>query len=222
MASGLPIFPLNVVLFPGAPLPLHIFEPRYREMLADCLAGDERFGVITREEGAQEPDRPGDVGCIAWIRANHRLPDGRSNIVVSGERRFVITEFLPSDHPYLVARVESFADEPGTGPAPETLSELCRLAEGYLQAMAILHDRESAAPGWAENAEEASFQVSAALELPLSVRMALLASRSTDERVKTLRQLLRVLAQAVTARAAVHIGARSNGKGGHEPVIIDE
>src|SRR5258707_3640359 len=84
MARELPIFPLPIVLFPGAPQPLHIFEPRYRQLLQDCLAGDQRFGIAyvapDPSPGADPVPLPGDVGCVALIRSNQPLPDGRANI----------------------------------------------------------------------------------------------------------------------------------------------
>lgn len=106
MPSRLPLFPLEVVLFPGTPLPLHIFEPRYRTMLADCLAADERFGLLPPARDGSPP-LSGTVGCIARIRASHELPDGRSNIVVVGERRFLLRQALTADSPYLIGLVDS-------------------------------------------------------------------------------------------------------------------
>ena len=96
MPRELPIFPLPLVLFPGASQALHIFEPRYRRMLADCLAGDGRFGIAyvsarTAHEAEAVPST-GDVGCVAVIRSTHRLPDGRSDILTEGERRFHLLE----------------------------------------------------------------------------------------------------------------------------------
>ncbi len=77
MARELPIFPLPIVLFPGAPQPLHIFEPRYRQLLQDCLTGDQRFGIayVTPDAtpGADPAPSPGDVGCVALIRSNPLL-----------------------------------------------------------------------------------------------------------------------------------------------------
>src|SRR3989441_9633240 len=91
MARELPIFPLPIVLFPGAPQPLHIFEPRYRQLLADCLATDRRFGVAyvpaERDAGGGPVPRPGDVGGVALIRNTQGLPDGRSNVLTGGGRR---------------------------------------------------------------------------------------------------------------------------------------
>ena len=89
MLRDLPIFPLPIVLFPGAPQPLHIFEPRYQQLLADCRAGDRRFGIAyATPAGAADTDRlpdPGAVGCVALIRSVEPLPDGRSNILAIGE-----------------------------------------------------------------------------------------------------------------------------------------
>src|SRR6476620_3432751 len=105
----LPVFPLSVVLFPGTPLPLHIFEPRYRQMLADCLAADRRFGITPAGAQREAPD-PGAVGCTAEVRVNQELPDGRSNIVV-------LTMLVDDPAPYYVAAVRTCDDEPGTAPA---------------------------------------------------------------------------------------------------------
>src|SRR5436189_3175819 len=117
MARELPIFPLPIVLFPGAPQPLHIFEPRYRELLADCLAADRRFGIayVPAEPapGSESLPRAGDVGCVALIQNTQGLPDGRSNILTVGERRFVLIDLVGSDRPYRLARGEEFDDEPG-------------------------------------------------------------------------------------------------------------
>ena len=104
MPTRLPVFPLSVVLFPGTPLPLHIFEPRYRQMLADCLADDRRFGITPAGADGEAPD-PGMVGCTAEVRVNQELPDGRSNIVVLGGDRFVVARVLEEPLPYHVASV---------------------------------------------------------------------------------------------------------------------
>src|SRR5204863_219446 len=88
MPRELPIFPLPIVLFPGAPQPLHIFEPRYRQLLQDCLAGDRRFGIAyVAPDPAPDADpvpNPGDVGCVALIQSNQPLPDGRGATGVAG------------------------------------------------------------------------------------------------------------------------------------------
>src|SRR5437762_2743648 len=116
MARELPIFPLPIVLFPGAPQPLHVFEPRYRQLLAHCPAADRRVGIADipagRGAGVEPLPRPGDVGCVAVIRKTEGLPDGRSNVLTVGERRFVLIDWVSSDRPYRLARVAECDDEP--------------------------------------------------------------------------------------------------------------
>src|SRR2546425_10745241 len=93
MARELPIFPLPIVLFPGAPQPLHVFEPRYRQLLADCLAADRRFGITyvapPQAAGADPQPEIGDPGCIALIRSTERFGGGRADVLPLGERRGV-------------------------------------------------------------------------------------------------------------------------------------
>src|SRR5438445_13035426 len=85
----LPLFPLNVVLFPHMPLPLHVFEPRYRQMIGDCLEEGHSFGVVAIEEGSESgPATPYDVGTLAKIVRIDRLDDGRMNLLVMGAARF--------------------------------------------------------------------------------------------------------------------------------------
>lgn len=105
----MPLFPLNVVLFPGMALPLHIFEPRYREMINRCLDEDLAFGVVLIKEGREVGGEavPHRVGTAARIVKVDRQQDGRMNIQVVGTRRFRIEE-LNRDLPYLSGRVRHF------------------------------------------------------------------------------------------------------------------
>lgn len=109
----IPLFPLPVVLFPGARMPLHIFEPRYRLMVARCLDGDGRFGLIYHDSDEQGPfmNEEGQVGCVAEIGEHEHLPDGRSLIMVSGIHRFRIHEGLDdSVEPFYEARISPYDD----------------------------------------------------------------------------------------------------------------
>lgn len=208
MPSRLPLFPLDVVLFPGELLPLHIFEPRYRRMLADCLEGDRQFGLTPAS-----PPVPGSIGCVARIRAAEPLAGGRSNIVVLGERRFGVRALLEEGTPYLTAAIEEFGDEPGTAPLAGELEDLRRLGGALCETLAVLADRPGESPEWAENPELFSFQIAALTETDLETRKRLLAGRSTRERARTLVALLPDLVAGVRGRAEVHIRARFNGKG---------
>ncbi len=222
MPRELPIFPLPLVLFPGAPQPLHIFEPRYRQLLADCLAADKRFGItyVTPEPGADPAPAPGDVGCVALIRSTQPLPDGRSNILTVGERRFVLLEWRGTDRPYRLARVEEFDDEPVDPGEIATLAadvrgDFTRLA----RALGVLTDRESESMELAEDPTVLSFQVAAALELEPEVKRALQAVRSTTARLRQLAVLLGPLASDAERRAVVRRRAKGNGQGGRHPQI---
>jgi len=217
MPSRLPLFPLEVVLFPGTPLPLHIFEPRYRTMLADCLQSDERFGVLPPARGGGTP-RSGTVGCIARIRATHQLPDGRSNIVVVGERRFLLRQALATETPYLVGLVDPFDDLPGPDVAPDSLRALQEAATTYLGAMDAAGDPGDRAP-WSDEPVALSFQVAAAVDLELTAKRRLLEMRTAAERVALLLEILPPLAEEAVIRARVVARARTNGAGGPHPDI---
>ena len=110
------IFPLpQVALFPHAVLPLHVFEPRYREMVKDCLAGDRRMAVAALEPGF-ESDYQGRPSVrplcgLGELVAHETLPDGRSNIILRGTHRVRIVEELPPDQSYRVVRFETLPDE---------------------------------------------------------------------------------------------------------------
>jgi Lon protease-like protein len=122
-SSRLRMFPLNAVLFPGAALNLHIFEPRYRQMIAECLDANEAFGVVMIREGdeAGDPDvLPHEVGTTAEIADVTPLPSGRYYISSIGGRRFRITSVVSRD-PYLLCEVEFLDDAPGDAGAIDRL-----------------------------------------------------------------------------------------------------
>jgi Lon protease-like protein len=219
MPFRLPIFPLAVVLFPGNPLPLHIFEPRYRRMLADCLAADRRFGITPAEDNA-DPPGPGAVGCVAEIRVNQELPDGRSNIVVVGGSRFVLVDLIEASLPYLVATVQSFEDDGGTDPAEDDVGTLRSLSARYFAGLRELSDAPPEELNFPEDPASLSFQVAGSLECDLKVKQRLLAERSIARRIEALTLLLPVLTHAVERGIKVHRRAHGNGMGGSLPDVL--
>jgi Lon protease-like protein len=221
MALRLPIFPLSVVLFPGTPLPLHIFEPRYRRMLADCLAGDRRFG-ITPVEAEDRMPRPGTVGCIAEIRVNQELPDGRSNIIVYGGDRFVLKVPVADNTPYYVAMVQTFEEEPGSEPQDGSDARLRELFLGYYALLRQLNDVEPDDPELPADPLGLSFHVAAAIEADPGVKQRLLVERSTARRLQALLMLLPILTATVESALRVHRRAHTNGRGGSRPDVILE
>src|SRR5687768_8728876 len=110
----LPVFPLPLVLLPNEVLPLHIFEPRYRQMLTDIELRRNLFGITFFEPGEGLPERPptGSIGCAAEVRETSMLPDGRSNILTSGVIRYRLLEYLDVGTPYLSGAIEFFEDDP--------------------------------------------------------------------------------------------------------------
>lgn len=110
----LPLFPLAMVLFPGTVVPLHIFEPRYRQMVTDVMDGDKRFGLLYHDSDEAGPfmNEPGHVGTIAEIRRHQPMPDGRSMILVRGVERFQIGEEFVGDKLYYQAIAAAYEDEP--------------------------------------------------------------------------------------------------------------
>jgi len=136
----IPLFPLQVVLFPGGLLPLHIFEPRYRTMIKFCLEHESEFGVvlIKEENEVGEPATPCKVGTAVRMLDVERLPDGRMNIMTAGEYRFEILE-VQEHLPYLVGRVRVLEDP---GEELETaLESITTETEKLYKAYEILSSR---------------------------------------------------------------------------------
>lgn len=212
MPSLLPLFPLRIVLFPGALLPLHIFEPRYQQLLTDVSAGDHRFGLLPPGENGGLPG-PGTVGSVAVVRAVQPLPDDRANIVVSGERRFRLLESATATTPYYQGLVDWVDDSADVQvPTGEEIARLRTLGQRYALALHALSDQvwEVQFP---ERPAELSFEVAALLEWEFDARQRFLEVRSATERVARLLQVLPGLVQGAEARALSHARAKTNGHG---------
>ena len=214
MPSRLPLFPLKTVLFPGALLPLHIFEPRYRQMVADVAAGDRRFGLIP-PGAAEELPQPGTIGCEALLRAVWPLADGRSNVVVGGERRFAFRAAAISAAPYHSGLVDWIEDEPDVQvPTEEEVTTLRVLAQRYALALNAISD-QAIDHEFSAAASELTFQAAALLEWDFESRQSLLETRSATVRVTRLLHALPALVADAERRAARHEGAKGNGAGAH-------
>ena len=132
------MFPLGTVLLPFAHLPLHIFEPRYRALVKDCLAGDGEFGVVLIERGQEVGggDVRFGVGTVARIVQTAELPDGRWLLDAVGTERFRVTEWLPED-PYPLAMVEALREE-GPDAGPDEAAERRTIVERLLRQVLAL------------------------------------------------------------------------------------
>jgi Lon protease-like protein len=192
----IPLFPLETVLFPGAALPLHIFEKRYREMVGECLRETKPFGVV-RSDG----DQMAIIGCTAQIvRVVERFADGQMDILCEGVKRFEI-EGLDESREFLQADVEFFEDE-GAG-STRTDREDCAALH-----FATLHMAGIQTPTMHLDLNApVAFQLADALPSDLSFKQQLLASRSDADRTARLRSfynemLPRLRAKEDMSRAA--------------------
>jgi Lon protease-like protein len=184
----LPLFPLHVVLFPGRPLPLHIFEARYRQLLSDCLEGDRRFGVVAIRSGNEVADVPEifDVGTVAQIEAVTTLADGRSDLTTRGVQRFRVHELL-DDRPYLRARVELLEDVPLNGHA-RLASAVRELLYPYLATLGCPEELLSCLP---EEPDRLAYLAAAAVQVDLREHQRLLELDRTDQRLAATFAMLR-------------------------------
>ncbi|NUQ69960.1 MAG: LON peptidase substrate-binding domain-containing protein [Chthonomonadales bacterium] len=180
-----PLFPLNTVLFPGMPLPLHVFEERFRKLVERCVDAKEPFGVIL----ATDPDERGieiaRVGTIARIHAVQRLHEGRFNLLAVGDERFYVLRRTATADGYDEALVEPLSDMPGEpehlAPLANQVRRLFDLYFGTVVQRAGLRPLDYELP---EDPENLSFVVAAILQLPLPGRQELLESTSTAERLQ--------------------------------------
>lgn len=209
-ARRLRLFPLNAVLFPGATLNLHIFEARYKQMINECLASGEGFGVALIAEGAEAGDpnvTPHDVGSIAEIVDVQSLPFGRFFISTIGRQRFKIVEIVTRE-PYLVVEAdvldEEAGDEGAAGDADvDTLSQrVRRLFVEYLELVVEFSGQQPLVE-LPEDARDASFAIGDALQIAEAVKQRLLEIETTKQRLdaeedfleRLLPQLRRMLAR---------------------------
>ncbi len=221
----LPLFPLPVVLFPGMPLPLHIFEPRYRRMLSDVQASDSLFGLsyFDASEAEEGRDAPpvGHVGCVAELVDAQAADDGRSNILTVGVIRYRVEEYIERGDPYLVGRVSYFEDEPED---ETTLSraagEVSDLFMRIARAMRAINDERANLPELpATEPERLSFLVASAMEIDTGLKLEMLEMRSTSERLNRVRELLSQAVKGYEERARIHKVAKHNGHGGKHPDV---
>lgn len=192
MNSLLPIFPLDLVLLPGVPLPLHIFEPRYKKMIAECLEQNKPFGVVRASS-----DGVADIGCTAEIMSvTRKYDDGRMDILTRGVERFEVIQ-VNEDREFLQAEIAVVEDEPEK-PAAQMVTQAVRLhAE-----ISKLAGAESSGPD--QHARNLSFLLAGSLPLDLDFKQSLLSTLSEAKRLEAvigyLEAILPGLRRAAKAR----------------------
>ena len=202
MSDLLPLFPLDLVLFPGATLPLHIFEPRYMEMIGECLALHSLFGVVrAREKGVA------DIGCSAEIvQLVTTYNDGRLDIVTEGRRRFQVIE-LDEERSFLRAQVAWFDDQGGEAAGAERQGLLDLHARLLALTGAEVQPPEPAQP-------RLSFELAAAMPLDLDFKQTLLGLRSEAERVAAMSEYYRAILPRLERAVRARKKAGGNGHSG--------
>jgi Lon protease-like protein len=185
-------------LFPGAPLPLHIFEQRYRDLVAEILEqpeGRQRFGVVAirsgREAGPSVPDLH-TVGCAAAVRSVSPYSDGRYDLLCLGVRRFRLIQVDATSKPFLVGRV-MWLREPEGDPvrAAALIDPVQQAMLGYVERLVATGEAEVDLPELPDEPLALSYLVGAALLLPMTERQALLRAPDAAARLRLVLSLLR-------------------------------
>jgi Lon protease-like protein len=193
------LFPLGIVLLPTERVPLHIFEPRYRELIEECLEEDGEFGLIyADEEGVRE------IGTLARVSdVLERFDDGRLNIVVEGGACFRV-ERLTRGRAFMTAEVEPLEDEPS-----DVEDTTAAKATGAFRALAALAGAEADPPD--ESSPQLSYELAAQVELAPEAKQDLLESRSEQERLELVAELLDLARQTLIATRELGERAKRNG-----------
>ena len=194
----LPLFPLEIVVFPGAPLPLHIFEPRYKEMIGECLAQNRAFGMVRAKENALSA-----IGCSATIvTVIRKYEDGRLDIAAEGAQRFEIIQ-VNQERSFLQAEVAFFEDETST------------VSKNATDAVIKLHEQLFAALGQTveveRDADFLSFHLAQDLPVDLDFKQTLLEMKSEAERIETLTEYYRATIPKIETSLRVRQRASGNG-----------
>ena len=196
----LPLFPLPLVLFPGRPLPLHIFEFRYRIMMNTILESDRRFGVLMWDPSG---DRVAAIGCCAEIIHYQRLPDDRMKMLTLGQQRFRVLEMV-REKPYLVGLVEWIEDKPTdkdlrdmANNVEELLKDVVRLSGKLMEQKIDLPDDIPSLP------RELSFWVASNLYGAAAEQQALLEMEDTAGRLERETEILTSTRNHLAARTVL-------------------
>lgn len=215
----LPLFPLPVVLFPGALLPLHIFEERYKLMIKHCMDSDKLFGVTYLGEKESWPPQLNRIGSIAQIMVVVPLEEGRMNILTVGGKRYRPVRYIDKE-PYLRAEVELFGDDPEDSDASSLMQEVKQLYERAATAIKEVNEEQTPITDLPDNPEEFSFVIASTLQIELEKKLTLLELRSTAMRLKKIRQFLKNVVDGYELRAEIHNRAKRNGHSSSHPLNI--
>ncbi|HLA94236.1 MAG TPA: LON peptidase substrate-binding domain-containing protein [Pyrinomonadaceae bacterium] len=223
--QNIPIFPLPLVLMPYELLPLHIFEPRYQQMLKDIELRRNVFGINLFEPQSEFDEKPaaGTVGCVAEIRQVQPTPDERSNILTFGLVRYRLIEYVDIGTPYFSAEVAFFEDdEEDEGPLNAISDEVFGLFDRVAKAAFKLSGNRGRFPDVPRAApEQLSFLVAAAFNLDNELKSQFIEMTSTSERLTKLKSILEQAVGQMESNAEIHSVAQTNGHS-KKPIDLGE
>ena len=209
----LPLFPLQIVVFPGEEVPLHIFEPRYRQLVRDITDTGDAFGIALLRRGGRAEETH-EIGCTVRIEAAEQFPDGRYNIICRGEQRFRIIDRLDAA-PYWIAEVELLeephdAESDDAYSAFEETSDLFRQHLGLTLALQSSWQRRFRLP---QRPTTLINHIGAQVEAPPSVKQEVLKAPTAVEQLRLLARLLRATNRQLNDRVNLHQRQRWSGLG---------
>jgi Lon protease-like protein len=200
--TDIPLFPLNVVLMPGTPLPLHIFEERYKQMVDECLESGAEFGMVLADESGTR-----QVGCTAKIvELVQRYDDGRMVILVEGARRFKLNNVMTGE-PYYVGDVEYLEDEPAEDDVSALAEECVALLERVIEAATEGSVGIEIEPPY----RNLAFAIAGRIEFDLEARQEILELPTEKERLTKVKALLAEAADRLEREKAAREKAETNG-----------
>jgi Lon protease-like protein len=206
MAGPIPLFMLRTVLFPHMPLALHVFEPRYRSMMADCLEQGTSFGVVAIREGWEVGDAavPRDIGTLAKILKVERLDDGRMNLLISGASRFRVLGRV-AGKPYAQAEVEYLSEGDDSVPG-KIQHDLVTRFQRYVKSLELIAPGANALTTIPTEPEILGYLVAATLETALETRQQLLEATDVRDRMERELAILRFENDLLKRRVVPHDG----------------
>ncbi len=194
----LPLFPLGNVVYPGFGVELHIFEPRYQQLLADCVRGSGRFGIVGIRQGIEVGGgaEPYTVGTLVQITELEKLLDGHYYVAVRGLERIALSDLDPTGKPYLRGRAHLWPDDPSSPPSADLITRAGDLFNRYLAQLVVASGSDPSEWGVSlpltlpDDPRLLSWLIAALIQVPSSEKQALLEAPAPGPRLELAAELI--------------------------------